>query len=127
LVQVCGKQHEERRARRRFARSQTTRDVSRRCGDATAGDGIWTAIIPGAAFVPGEMTRWRFSATDSHGTETKEPAFHDPLDSHQYFGTVGSTSLDQAMMPPLRLMRLPVKPERFSASIALALRTPPLQ
>jgi hypothetical protein len=23
-------------------------------GDATAGDGIWTAIIPGAAFVPGE-------------------------------------------------------------------------
>src|SRR6266576_625885 len=45
----------------------------------------------------------------------------------QYFGTLGSTSFDQAVMPPLRFMRLPEKPERLRASIALALRPPILQ
>ena len=68
-------------------------------GDATAGDGIWTAIIPGAAFVPGEMTRWRFVATDSQGTETKEPAFRLPLDSHQSFGTVAQDHDLQTRLP----------------------------
>ncbi len=57
-------------------------------GDVTAGDGIWTATIPATAFGPAEMTRWRFVALDSQGNQTKEPAFHDPLDSHQYYGTV---------------------------------------
>lgn len=57
-------------------------------GDAKAGDGIWTAVIPAGMFAPGEMTRWRFVATDSNSTQTKEPAFHAPLDSAQYFGTV---------------------------------------
>jgi hypothetical protein len=57
-------------------------------GDAVAGDGIWTAVIPAAAFAPGEMTRWRFSAIDAQGTETKEPPYRAPLDSHQYYGTV---------------------------------------
>ena len=37
-------------------------------GDVMAGDGIWTAVIPGTALAPGEMTRWRFVATDSQGT-----------------------------------------------------------
>lgn len=57
-------------------------------GDVTAGDGVWTAVIPATAFGPGEMTRWRFVATDSQGSQTKEPAFHDPLNSPQYYGTV---------------------------------------
>ena len=68
-------------------------------GDATAGDGIWTAIIPGAAFAPGEMTRWRFVAGDTTGTETKEPAYRDPLDSHQYFGTVAQDAGVQTALP----------------------------
>jgi hypothetical protein len=57
--------------------------------DARAGDGIWTAIIPADAFAPGEMTRWRFVATDTLGTETKEPPYRSTIDSHQYYGTVG--------------------------------------
>ena len=57
-------------------------------GDAIAGDGVWTAIIPSTAFGPGEMTRWRFVADDSQGNETKEPPFHDPLHSNPYYGTV---------------------------------------
>jgi CotH protein/lamin tail-like protein len=68
-------------------------------GDAQSGDGIWTAIIPGAAFAPGEMTRWRFLAADSTGTETKEPAYRDPLDSHQYFGTVTQDAGVQSALP----------------------------
>ncbi|MDA7888320.1 lamin tail domain-containing protein [Akkermansiaceae bacterium] len=56
--------------------------------DAVAGDGIYTANIPASALAPGEMTRWRFVATDTNGAQTKEPAFRDPVDSHQYFGTV---------------------------------------
>ncbi len=68
-------------------------------GDAIAGDGIWTAIIPEAAFGPGEMTRWRFVAADSKGTETKEPAYRDPLDSNQYYGTVTQNTGIQSALP----------------------------
>ena len=68
-------------------------------GDAAAGDGIWTAVIPAAAFAPGEMTRWRFVASDSNGTETKEPAFRAPLDSPQYFGTVARDATMRTALP----------------------------
>ena len=61
-------------------------------GDAAGSDGVWTAVIPGAALAPGEMTRWRFVAADRDGTKTKEPAYRARLDSHQYFGTVARDS-----------------------------------
>jgi hypothetical protein len=57
-------------------------------GDQTAGDGIWTAVIPESAFAPAQMTRWRFTAMDSSGTETKDPPYRDVRDSEQYYGTV---------------------------------------
>jgi hypothetical protein len=68
-------------------------------GDVTAGDGIWTAVIPASAMGPGEMTRWRFVATDSKGTETREPAFRAALDSHEYFGTVAHNPATQSLLP----------------------------
>jgi hypothetical protein len=67
--------------------------------DAQADDGIWTAVIPETAFVPGEMTRWRFVVADSQGTETKEPAFRAPLDSAQYFGTVTQDARIASALP----------------------------
>lgn len=67
--------------------------------DASAGDGIWTAVIPAAAFVPGKMTRWRFVASDIQGTETREPAFRSPTDSHQYYGTVADDPSIQTLLP----------------------------
>ncbi len=70
-------------------------------GDVLAGDGIWTAIIPAAAFAPGEMTRWRFLATDTQGTETREPAFRAPADSGQYFGTVAPDARIRTALPVL--------------------------
>jgi len=69
--------------------------------DAQAGDGIWTVVIPASAFAPGEMTRWRFTAVDTKGTETKEPAFRAPLDSHQYFGTVAQDPGIRTLLPVL--------------------------
>src|SRR6478736_6144077 len=45
----------------------------------------------------------------------------------QYFATVGSTSLDQPIIPPLRFRSFPVNPERCNASIARALLPPILQ
>jgi hypothetical protein len=56
--------------------------------DALAGDGVFTAVIPGAEFDDGEMIRWRFLARDGLGLETRMPPFREPLDSHEYVGTV---------------------------------------
>jgi hypothetical protein len=56
--------------------------------DHIAGDGIYSATIPASALQNGEMTRWRFLASDTSGAQTKEPAFRSSTDSHQYFGTV---------------------------------------
>ncbi len=56
--------------------------------DAIAGDGVYTTSIPGGEFDGGEMIRWRFEASDGLGLETMVPAFREPLDSHQYVGTV---------------------------------------
>ncbi|MGE3309157.1 MAG: CotH kinase family protein [Limisphaerales bacterium] len=66
--------------------------------DVVPGDGVWTAVIPAAAFVPGEMTRWRFVATDSLGAATQEPAHRERLDSDQYTGTV---TLDDRILTAL--------------------------
>lgn len=56
--------------------------------DAVAGDDIFTGTLPAAALEAGEMTRWRFVASDSSGAQAKIPPYRTPLDSHQYFGTV---------------------------------------
>ncbi|MCZ7634865.1 MAG: CotH kinase family protein [Verrucomicrobia bacterium] len=70
-------------------------------GDARAGDGVWTAVIPEEAFGPAEMTRWRFVATDDDGAETRNPPFRAPLDSPQYFGTVAHDDRIQTLLPVL--------------------------
>lgn len=70
-------------------------------GDLTAQDGIWTAVIPAEAFGPGEMTRWRITATDTQATQTKEPPFRAPVDSEQYFGTVTQDPRIRSLLPVL--------------------------
>ncbi len=68
-------------------------------GDATAGDGIFTAVLNQSAFASGEMTRWRFMATDVQGAITKEPSYRSPLDSEQYFGTVAHDTSIRTALP----------------------------
>ena len=53
------------------------------------GGGIYSATIPGSAFGPGVMTRWRFEVSDSNGLVTTSPPFDDPENAPKYFGTVG--------------------------------------
>ncbi len=63
-------------------------------GDATAGDGIYTALIPGSEVQAGQMTRWRFEAEDTAGFIAKEPPYRVPANPTlkdyppEYHGTV---------------------------------------
>lgn len=57
-------------------------------GDAVAGDGTFSALIPGASLQAGELVRWYVTVSDTQGIETRAPRFLDPLDSAEYFGTV---------------------------------------
>lgn len=55
----------------------------------TAGaGGVYSALIPASASTPGQMIRWRVTAADSAGRNSKAPLFRDPTNSPEYFGTV---------------------------------------
>jgi len=56
--------------------------------DAAAGDGIYTAQIPGGVANIGEMIRWYVTATDSEGIASRFPPFEDPNNSPEYEGTI---------------------------------------
>ncbi len=53
-----------------------------------AGDGVFTAQIPGSSLAVGQMVRWYVTASDALGIETRAPRFLDQLDSAEYEGTV---------------------------------------
>ena len=57
-------------------------------GDGGSDDGIHGAIIPASAHAPGQMVRWYITATDIDGGSSRAPAFAEPLDSPEYFGTI---------------------------------------
>ncbi len=57
-------------------------------GDATAADGIYTAVIAKTNFTAGQMVRWYFSATDSAARTSRWPSFTDPVNSPEYLGTM---------------------------------------
>lgn len=50
-------------------------------------EGNFNAEIPLDQLTPGEMLRWRVEATDSRGVKSKLPAFEQPTDSPEYYGT----------------------------------------
>jgi hypothetical protein len=56
--------------------------------DETAGDGIYTAVIPSLAFNPGDMIRWKVTASDTKGNTSRCPLYPYPNDSPEFFGTV---------------------------------------
>jgi hypothetical protein len=70
-------------------------------GDATAGDGIFSATIPGTALTAGQMIRWRVQAQDSAATVSKMPDFYAATDSPEYYGTVPT---DPAVSSPLAVL-----------------------
>jgi hypothetical protein len=63
-------------------------------GDATAGDHIYTALISTTSLSAGQMLRWRVIATDTNGAITTGPAYNDPTNSEQYYGTVAVSDVE---------------------------------
>jgi hypothetical protein len=60
-------------------------------------------MIPGGAGSPGQMIRYRITATDVAGDSSRLPLFHDPLDSGEYFGTVVDNPQIQSELPVAHL------------------------
>lgn len=77
-------------------------------GDVAAADNIYTGLIPAAQLVAGQMIRWRVTATDGAGFQTKMPPFRDAIDSPQYFGSVCiDASISTNLMPMHRFIQTP--------------------
>ncbi|MHB9007817.1 MAG: lamin tail domain-containing protein [Limisphaerales bacterium] len=71
-------------------------------GDAQAGDGRYTGVIPAGASRRGQMVRYAIVAADVADHEMRLPEFFDPRNSPQYFGTVvADPSLASSTLPVL--------------------------
>jgi hypothetical protein len=68
-------------------------------GDAVAGDGTWTGIIPGGVAAAGQLLRYSVTATDSSNNTSRWPIFPDPTDSQQYYGTVVANPSVKSLLP----------------------------
>ncbi|MEM7311756.1 MAG: lamin tail domain-containing protein, partial [Planctomycetota bacterium] len=68
-------------------------------GDAVAGDGTYTAVIPSSAYQPGQMVRWYVFTDDVDGATSRMPQFFNPEGSAEYFGTVVSDPSVSSELP----------------------------
>ena len=57
-------------------------------GDVTAGDLIYTAILPSGIASSGEMLRYRVTTSSNGQIKSQLPTFADPESKGKYFGTV---------------------------------------
>ena len=65
---------------------------------ARAGDGSWTAQLPGEALHAGEFVRWRVTASDSEGHSSQLPPFGNSTLSSRYFGvTIPGNAVTSAL------------------------------
>ncbi len=71
-------------------------------GDAIAGDGLWTAVIPGGTAQSGEMLRWYVTVHNQRGQSGRAPLFQDPQNSPEYFGVMIS---DPSVTTPLPVLQ----------------------
>ena len=56
--------------------------------DGPAGDGVYGATVPAGVAAPGQMIRYRITASGADDSEARLPVFADPANTEQYFGTV---------------------------------------
>jgi hypothetical protein len=63
--------------------------------------GSYQAVIPATAFEGGDMVRWFVTADSESGTNSRLPAFEDPIESAEYFGTVVADSRIETDLPVL--------------------------
>ncbi len=57
-------------------------------GDGAPGDGLYGAVVPASASVPGQMIRYYIQAQDASGNLSRWPLYSDPSRTAQYLGTV---------------------------------------
>jgi len=67
--------------------------------DATANDGIYTAVIPALTYAPGDMVCWYVRAEDTGGNASRDPLFALPNDSPEYYGTVVQDPTIRSSLP----------------------------
>jgi hypothetical protein len=72
-------------------------------GDAAAGDGIWTGIIPAGLASAGQMIRYYVTASDTATNTSRWPIFPSASDSEQYYGTVVANSSIHSQLPVAHL------------------------
>lgn len=68
-------------------------------GDAVAGDGVWTGVIPGGTAAAGQLLRYYVTAADTLGNQSRWPFFANTNDSQQYYGTVVADPSVQSALP----------------------------
>lgn len=71
-------------------------------GDAVANDHVFSARIPAAASLPGQMIRYAVVAVDSASKTNRMPLFPDRLKTEEYYGTVVA---DPALQSPLPIIQ----------------------
>ena len=67
--------------------------------DAKGGDDVYTAAVPSLAYHPGDMIRWKVTASDTKGNTSRFPLFPYPNDSPEFFGTVVVDSSVNSSLP----------------------------
>ena len=71
--------------------------------DVTAGDRVWTGVIPAGVAAAGQLLRYDVTATDAAGNTSRWPIYPDALESEQYLGTVVVNPTLQTLLPVVYL------------------------
>ncbi len=71
-------------------------------GDEAAGDGVWGAVIPASASVPGDMVRWHVVARSVSGGTRREPSYVSAERTPAWRGTVVSNPAITTPLPVLQ-------------------------
>jgi hypothetical protein len=68
-------------------------------GDVTAGDGIYTVVLPAAVQINRRLVRYRISATDTLGASITGPHADDPVANFAYYVYAGVPDYQGALQP----------------------------
>lgn len=73
----------------------------------TLSEGAYSAVIPASASTPGQMVRWKVTATDNLNRTGKAPLYRVPTNSPEYFGTMVQDASFNTQLPVVYRFVLP--------------------
>jgi hypothetical protein len=79
--------------------TQVTMNDSGTNGDATAGDDIYTVVLPGSVQMNRRLVRYRITATDGLGASVRVPYVDDPQPNFAYYVYNGVPAYTAAVQP----------------------------